>query len=793
MKRITLMFVALAAVAFAQNKPAAAKPEQKKEEKKKEPVAEPEPEPGVEVAGATVEVGAEAVTVQGEKTFGFQQYRDVPHGAFLRRFDYILRTDGSPLSFTIHAVDLMQADMRVHADGENFGKFDIKLDFEGFSRVWGNHGRSVLSEVQRGVFTVPFGLRTSLENATDAALPGLATDAVNASSQVEVRSMRQRGTITQTYNLKPSLTLRLDFMQERRSGNRPINFGTFIRHGQANGDTFETPGQELWEPTAFGTTEFGAALNYAGKHWMAGVEYHGSLFYNHTASLIYQNPFRATPASATPPSTNPQPTTGGASGGGSFRGRFAELQSSLPPDNQAHTITANAMAFFSHASKISGLVSWGRWTQNQAFLPYTDNPAVVVNPGQAGPSAPLTSLAALPQPSLNGIMHTFNGDFVASTRPFRPVQLTFRYNDYDLDNDTQQVHFPGTVAVLNSFWSNFHTGTPGRPNVPMDTWVNSFDRQRVSLEATVKPLKDLIWKGTYQHERWDRTGRQVDVENENAAITSVSYAPRSAIFLEAGFGYYDRDPNLYLDRGGLENVLIRMFDQSQRLRKQGNALFSVSPRPQFILSGSWFYSSDTFDKSLLGLHEMKSNSFSADASFNLERFSFYAGWGYDRNGYDNMGATGAALPPPLRFSRDTREGIHTAHVGFTGGYAHGKGSYQFSYAVGLSRAAITTTNVDPVPLTSQLNSEAFPFPTVKSQFHEFRLDTSYQVGKKVRLGLNYLLEPYRLNDFANDLTQPYAGNAVSAIQNDASRYYFLDIGPTNYLGNMVAAYLRFSF
>lgn len=220
--------------------------------------------------------------------------------------------------------------------------------------------------------------------------------------------------------------------------------------------------------------------------------------------------------------------------------------------------------------------------------------------------------------------------------------------------------------------------------------------------------------------------------------------------MQGGFGYFHREPNLYSDRGGLESVLIRMFDQSARLRKQGDALFSVSPARQMILSGPWNYSSDFFDKTALGLHQIKSYGLSADASFNLEAVSFYAGWGYDRSGSDYLGGTGAVLPLPFRYSRDTREGLHTAHAGLTGSYGGGKGSWQLKYAAGLSRVALTTTNIDTVPVASQLNSEAFPFPIVRNQFHEVRFDTSYQVGKKVWLGFNFLLEPYRLNDFAND-------------------------------------------
>ena len=51
------------------------------------------------------------------------------------------------------------------------------------------------------------------------------------------------------------------------------------------------------------------------------------------------------------------------------------------------------------------------------------------------------------------------------------------------------------------------------------------------------------------------------------------------------------------------------------------------------------------------------------------------------------------------------------------------------------------------------------------------------------------MQPYRLNDFANDVISPYNLGAI-APENDARRFYFTDSGPSNYLGNTVAVYLR---
>lgn len=740
---------------------------------------EKSPAPSQETISTTVELGGEARLVNGEKSFGFQRDRDVPRGAFIRQLDFRHFTEGNPLRFEFRSIDLLQRDALFNATLESVHKYKLSFDWQGFARFWSNQNPSLLNEVSRGVFVAPEALRGGLQNASDSDLARLAANAVSVAPKVSIRSLRERNFITYTYQLRENLAMRLQYMNERRSGNRLWSQGTYTRIGTPSGDTFETPGQEMFEPTAYRTNEIGAELNYTRKNLLLGVEYRGSIFTNNQTSLTWQNPFRLTSEQASQPA------------GALNRGRFAETQDALPPNNQAHTVTFNAMLLLPRSTRASALFSWSRWTQNDAFLPYTINTAITAPNLPAG--TPATSLKALPRPSLDGRINVLTQDYALVSRPWRALQLGVHYNDYDLSNETHEMLSPGYSAFGDSFWRTSISSQPGITN-PVQSEPKSFRRQRANVEAAIRPGMDLTWKSGYQLERYHRENRNVELMREHGLMTSLAYTPKSPVFAQAGFRYFDRTPDHY-DPGGYEPAFLRMWDQAQRVRKQADAVVSVNVTPTTSLSTSWFYLADTYDKANFGLHQMKTNSVNADLSWNAgENFGMTAGWGYDRTGYDYLMATKTAQPYNFRnnWTRDTRDGVHYAQAGFTGSFAGRKGEYQLSYAVSLARMSINTVNPNDIVPTDTLNAKAYPFPDVKNQFHEFRLNTSYAVHPKVRLGIYYLLEPYRLNDFARDVVSPYSPASL-APEIDARRFQFYDVGMSNYTGNMVAVYLRYSF
>lgn len=728
-----------------------------------------------------IEAGGQARQVEGRKSFGFQQYRDIPKGAFLRQLDFRMFTEGKSKLFTFTSNDLIQRDQRFKATLEHIGKQTLSFQFDGFTRFYTNRSPFVLTETSRGVFGASAALKGALESApTNAALEALAADAVANARQIEIRTFRERKTLLYTYQLSEALALRAEYLHDRRTGNRMFAMGTYNRIGTPVGDTFETPGQELYEPTSFGTNEFSIGADYTKKNWMVGVSYRASLFRNNTDRLIWQNPFRLTPLSANQPD------------GGLNRGRFSVTQAALPPDNEAHTITGNALVLLPRQSKLSGMLSWARWTQNQAFLPFTLNTAIIATNLPAGVLP--TSAAALPRQSLQGLIHNLAQDYAFSSQPFRPIRLTMRYNDYDLKNETPEITFPGYATYGDSFWRTAITGQPGTTPVPIRSDPKSFHRKVAQFEGALRPTESLTWKGSYRWDRMNRTNREADQMTEHGLLTSVNYAPSKWMFAQGGFRYYSREADVY-DPGTLEPPFLRMFDQADRQRKQGNALIAANLSPAILLSASWLYMADSYDKTFFGLHQQKTNAISADLTFNMhENFSMTTGWSFDRNGFDYAMVTKTSFPYSFAnsWTRDTRDRVDSAHFGISGSCQGGKLSYQLNYAMALARMTIKTRNPNEIVANQVLNAQAYPFPAVKNQFHEFRLDGSYEVRKNVRIGLNWLLEPYRLNDFGRDVISPYNPGAL-APENDARRYTFLDNGPTNYTGNLVAVYLRYSF
>src|SRR5262249_43976048 len=153
----------------------------------------------------------------------------------------------------------------------------------------------------------------------------------------------------------------------------------------------------------------------------------------------------------------------------------------------------------------------------------------------------------------------------------------------------------------NSFWRTTRYGQPasnpqnpaqGDTDMLIERNPKSFRRQELKLESAWKPARDLTWKASYLCDFWNRENRQVRDMSESGIVTSVAYAPRGPAYFQAGFTYLDRNPARY-DPGYVENLYLRMFDETRRIRTQGNALFSVDLTPKVMVSGSWSYTGDS--------------------------------------------------------------------------------------------------------------------------------------------------------------------------------------------------------
>src|SRR5262249_40893225 len=139
-------------------------------------------------------------------------------------------------------------------------------------------------------------------------------------------------------------------------------------------------------------------------------------------------------------STDPSAYT--APGAGSINGAsrgFADLAAS----NDANMAFANGQWKLGGGWWVNGSFFYDQMKQNDPFLPYTLNTAIVgiaLNGSQFDPTNP----GNLPARSLNGKVNTTSFTGNAGNR-FGPFDLTLRYRYYDYDDKTPRIEFPGYV------------------------------------------------------------------------------------------------------------------------------------------------------------------------------------------------------------------------------------------------------------------------------------------------------------------------------------------------------------
>lgn len=158
-----------------------------------------------------------------------------------------------------------------------------------------------------------------------------------------------------------------------------------------------------------------------------------------------------------------------------------------------------------------------------------------------------------------------------------------------------------------------------------------------------------------------------------------------------------------------------------------------------------------------------------------------------------VAASGSCLPPCLRYTRQIQGGTDDVHINLDESLREDRIEFQFHYGLALDRQVINTVNLDPVPISSQLNALAYPFPPVKYQLGEFRGSLSLRLTRSLGIGVEGLMEPFKLSDFAVDGLTPWGADVASAQQNDASKFLFIAATPGSYVGRSVSAFLRISF
>src|SRR5262245_9762720 len=321
-----------------------------------------------------------------------------------------------------------------------YGRFKLQFRYTETPHTFTNTARTLYSESQPGVFTLPTSVRQSLQVASSTGtaaqinntLPSFVATQVAASQQFFVPQIdRKAFSGLFNYNLTPEWNLLFSFGREHQQGTRPI--GAILNSSpSASGSSQpgtvsnrQSPGSgaELPEPIDYVTKVVRAMAEYGKNQWAVQLGYNGSFCKSILLSLLFDAPLATAvmPVQIITPGSGCTPTAPAVNC--AISSVPAHGQMALYPDNQAQY--ANFAGAFNAGKyvRVMGSASNGWLRQNEPFLPYTANTAI-------------TGLDPLPSHSLGGNKHTLAMNWTAVSKVSTNFKLEAKYRHYDYRNNT---------------------------------------------------------------------------------------------------------------------------------------------------------------------------------------------------------------------------------------------------------------------------------------------------------------------------------------------------------------------
>ncbi len=213
----------------------------------------------------------------------------------------------------------------------------------------------------------------------------------------DIETTRERIGLGARFVPRRNWKLDVAFRHETKDGTDRIGsvIAKGIGGGPGDGLLTNATAALLPEPIDYTTKLVDVTLHYAKGKGQFDIAYHLSLFDNGIDALSWEDPF-ATLVD------------------GVIDGR-----QSLEPDNEFHQLAFTGSYQLPYQSQITGLLSAGRMTQDQAFLPYS-----------------VTAGAALPRNSLDGEVWLTTAQLAWNSRPTSNLRLNARYRYDERDNNS---------------------------------------------------------------------------------------------------------------------------------------------------------------------------------------------------------------------------------------------------------------------------------------------------------------------------------------------------------------------
>jgi MtrB/PioB family decaheme-associated outer membrane protein len=642
----------------------------------------------------------------------FEEYRDVPSGPWLDLLS-IAREDAKTGKYLL--LDTSRPgmrDARATLRVGRYGVYGLEIYWDKTPHLLSLTGRTIFQQ-SGSTFTLPDAVQEKLQEIAAKDLDPIATGTqidtaafgaiVNGLAQpTALRVDRETVAVSFNREVNERVAYSASLSNERRTGNMPI------------GTAFSFTNQvELPMPVDYRTRDVNADVEYRARRGVVRLGYWGSFFENENAALVWDNPISAADAAGAP-----------------SRGRLP-----LAPSNRSHTLSLTGAVDLGRDTRLTGVLSAARWTQDDALLPYTINSAL---------GAP-----AVPYDSADAKIRSTLAEFVLTSRPADGVSLTARYRQRKVRNRTPQRVFD--VVVI---------GDAELADEEVETEPSSFETRNLSLDAGWDIRPKLALRLGAERETWKRTHREVGKTDEDTLQTSLDYRPSEKLLARLSLKRSRREIDGTYDGGEAQLPQLRKFDEADRDRDSIALLLDYSPGERWSTTLTVNSADDDYKNSLYGLRDDRVRDVSLDAAYAVsDRTSIFAGVSFERYRY-RMDSRyrpvtgGQLIDDPLNDWRSTsKDTVRTYWLGCNRTVIPDKLDWDVSFSFTDGKGQVDAVGVPG----GDSRSEPFPFPDMRYKHGALGTGVNYRVGPDRALRFGYRLESYDETDFATDVMQPYMG------------------------------------
>ena len=698
----------------------------------------------------------------------FDEYRDIHTGVFLESLRLRLFSPGELYYGWLEGSKWGRRDQEYSLGAGRLGLWEAKFDWDQTPHVFSRDtARLLATDVGRSVFVLPF--------------PRPPLDVYDGGKVID-----EVGVLWQTARLSLFLTptteweIKSEYTRIRKEGTRAI------------GISYQTPMNnfaEYLEPINHLMHDFRIGATYAQDNWQVQFGYVFSMFQNFRNSLTGDNPCFGL---ATAQGVNGC-AIDGIPGTFAVPGAEASGRMGLPPDNMAHTVTIAGGISLPMRTRVNASVSYSLRLQNDDFLPMTNTPGIANNPA-------ISPGLVLPNKDLDGMTGVFLANLFATSRPWPPLTLSFKYRIFNLHDMSNAPKFPCHVeSDSRPTFPACDAGGAMAGGPPREAKRREFTKQNAEVDGRWRfgPLASLTlgagWEG------WDRNSTG-NVYHSDEPFAKAVFEMSPADWLLARLQYrpsFKRNSNYNPEPTHIataQSPLERKLDLAERDRQQVDLLLQVMPIDTLTVGAIGSWRADDFIDSPLGVQTAVDWSAGIDISWRpTDRLTLSVGyvheWNFTKQRQNTIIPTNPFPPDPrFRWISDNADTIDTYHLNLHAVLLPKALDLDLGWSYAAATGTIDTRNPHGAPRTgaalADQQATAYRFPAFEDELLRLDFALTYHFWKNWSAKLSYALETWHKKDFRTDELKPFHNNLTSV---------FLGEDFKNYTANIVAFTLGYRF